>query len=374
MADTTRRRAATPTAAAPTAPNTAIVNTDGPKNRSLAFAGLLAEKVSGNLSKASGDSLHWTAYQTRLAINLGVKIEMRLSEMETRRLASNQKKDQDALPITTANIDMTALITRVKDIVALDLDASLPNHVNIIPYFNNKSQLYDINIRPGYEGSHHSKTKLCINPPKKSVYKLVFATDFFDIEENAAGGEKPIHKPTSFFQDRGEVVGGYAWYQFEDPALDYVVIVDEYEFEKARKAAGGPDFWGGDFQETKWVDGDNGRRVPVKVGEPVYDQKFEREMQYKTVVWRGTKTLKYDPMKVNIDAVLTMEASEVAEIGGEVAEEIQQLAGSQTLAIEPPITPVAEMPTAGQPAGEPASVEPARQSLLDDFASAEEEF
>jgi hypothetical protein len=315
-----------------------LVSTDEPKKATDAFVA----KIQRNFQGAGEQAVRWTDLQARLAQHLAVKTEMALDAHEIKRQKNPQKKNDP--PVTWENVNMESLMIKAKNCIDLELDAAMPNHVNVVPYLNGRTKKYDVDVRPGYEGVLHSKKKFALVPPTDVICKLAFDGDEFEIAYNEAGGEEPRFKPKSYFKP-GPVIGGFGHIKFANPALNRVIVVDEYEFEKARKAAQSKDFWGGEFYERKW--NDEARRYE-NVGEPAYDSKFERDMQYKTVVLRVCKHLKLDPAKVNSDAWIAMEAAEVDAISAGVAEDIAENANAK------------ELP-APQPQEEPAEPAPEKE-------------
>src|SRR5262249_46856929 len=147
-------------------------------------------------------------------------------------------------------------------------------------YPNSRTKLYDVDLRPGYMGEDHCHRKFAINPPLDIWYQLVHETDEFSYGKNIEGGDWVKFEQTSPFKP-GEVIGGFGYITYDDPRKNRVVIVEYREFEKAMKASKGVEFWGG--VQDQWVDGDDGKRKKVK-GE--FDEKFQKEMMYKTVVHR----------------------------------------------------------------------------------------
>lgn len=310
---------------------TAIATAEEPAKATDKFVA----KIQRNFQGAGELSVRWTDLQARLAQHLAVKIEMALDIAETRRLKS-KKADTDP-PFTWENINLEGLTVKAKNIIDLELDASMPNHVHVVPYLNGRTGKYDVDLRIGYEGVLYSKQKFATVSPVSVICKLVFDGDEFEVIYNEQGGEDVLHKPKSYFRP-GEVIGGYGIIKFTDPSLNRVIIVDEYEFEKAEKGALSKDFWGGEFYKQQW---DNNLKRYVNVGEATYDPKFRRDMQFKTVVLRVCKHLKLDPAKVNADAWVAVEAAEIDSITAEVAEDIAENANAKELPAPAPEAPAA---------------------------------
>lgn len=248
-------------------------------------------RVAKQFEASMGGSISWTPLQQALGQNLYIKLDQTFTELEQKR-ASNFNKKNDP-PITWDNVNFEKLTKDCSRCVRRELDALLDNFVQIIPYLNSRTKQYDVSIRPGYNGVDHISRRFALDPILDIKYQLVHETDVFEVKiEN--GIEMPYFKQTSPFKP-GNVIGGYGYIMYDDPRKNRLYICEYREFEKAKNASPGVEFWGG--IQSKWVDGEDGKRKKVD-GE--YDEKFEKEMQRKTLMYRVNATVKLDPAKINV--------------------------------------------------------------------------
>lgn len=296
------------------------------------------KKVERQFNAELGQGVNWSPLQQRLAQHLFVKADAALKALEIKRASNSYKQNDPA--ITWQNVNMTKLAIDAVHRVNLGLDALIDNHIHIIPYLNKRTGQYDVDLRIGYKGVDHIARNFSLEQPIEIKYQLVHATDSFEMGSNEYGGEKPIFKQSNPF-DPGKVIGGFGYIRYAEPARDRVVIVEYREFEKAKKASGGVEFWGG--IQKKWVD--------KKLVDGEFDEKFEKEMQFKTVVFRVCKHLTLDPEKINADTVAAMRAAELDAIDAQVEEEVSRQGNGETLSLQPVQPQEAVIVTeAGEPA------------------------
>lgn len=278
-----------------------------------------------------GSAVAWSPLERTLGQHMFVKIDQALAEAETRR-ASNQYKKNDP-PITWANVNMTKLATDVVHTVHLELDAYVKNHLFTIPYLNKRTGKYDLDLRIGYAGVDHTRRKFSLYPILDITYQLVHEGDEFEMYRDELGIQRYRYQPANYFKPK-EVIGGFGYVQYEDPRRNVVVVVEYREFEKAMKASGGTDFWGG--EQTKW---ENGQKV--KAG---YDEKFRKEMQYKTVVHRVCSKIALDPAKVNTSMLESLEAKSFNAIEADVRSEMDENANKDTISVDALPEPTVAVP------------------------------
>lgn len=227
-------------------------------------------------------TLQMTPYQERLAQHLFIGVDIALKKLEADRL----KKDVKKLPIVWTNVNMEKLAIDAVHRVELGLDALIPNHIHTIPYLNGKTGKYDLDLQIGYVGKDYYKRKMALVPPKDIIYHLVHENDSFEPKM------KTLEKPESYTLtiadpfDRGEVVGGFGYIEYDDPTLNQLIIVSKASFDKSQKKAQSDAFWG----------------------------PYTEEMQMVALVRRVTAKLNIDPEKVNA-SYLKVEIAEVVLIG-----------------------------------------------------------
>lgn len=276
-------------------------------------------RVEKQFAAEMGSPVAWTQLQKTLAQHLFAKIDAQLNVLEIKRSKDKYKKDDPE--ITWANVNMTKLAVDAVSRVSLELDAFLPNQINVIPYLNGRTGKYDVDLRIGYMGVDAITRKFALDPVLDIEYQLVHETDKFSYGTRDGVAYRNFEQTSPF--SPGEVIGGYVYVTYNDPRKNKVIIVEYREFEKAMKASGGTQFWGG--VQKEWADKPGGGRHQVETG---YDEKFRKEMMFKTVVLRGCKKLALDPAKIN-----SVIASELDAIDVEVTAEADTYANQEILSL-----------------------------------------
>lgn len=234
------------------------------------FSERFLHKVQKEFSAAVGHGVEFTSYEKQLASNMYLMIDASLKEFEAKRVKNNQTK---RTPFLWKNINMPKLATDGVHRVRLGLDSLIPNHLHAIPYWNSKTEKYDIDLRVGYRGKDYYRRKFALKPVKNIRYELKYSTDEFQ----AIKKDRDNEVETYLFQiknpwDRGEVEGGFGYVEYEDPTENFLVMVPESEFKKVEKEAKASTFW------QDWGD----------------------RMRYKTLVHRVTDKLDADPEKIHV--------------------------------------------------------------------------
>lgn len=218
-----------------------------------------------------------TPYQRRLAQHLFLKIDTTLAELEKKR------RDQNKPEIAWKNINMTKLATDAMHRVDLGLDALIPGHIYPIPYLNTRTNKYDLDLRIGYKGKDYYRRTMATEQPMDIRYELVYSKDKFRPIKKG-----PQHPEESYdFEvadtpfDRGEVIGGFGYIEYENPKKNVLILVTAKDFQKSAAKAQSQDFW----------------------------VAYPDEMKYKTIVNRTTDKLPVDPQKVSA-AFLAVEKEE----------------------------------------------------------------
>src|SRR4030042_941379 len=231
---------------------------------SARFTSAVVKEFSSQVGKIELDP-----YQKQLATHLFISINKALGDLEAKR--SKEGKDNRA-PIVWANVNMEKLAIDAVHRIELGLDALIPNHIHVIPYFNGKHNKYDLSLEVGYAGKDYFKREMALTKPKDIIYELVRKNDRFKPLMKSAKNpvesyEFDIENPF----DRGPVVGGFGYIMYDDTTKNKLVIVDMQALEKARKAAKTQTFWSA----------------------------HPDEMMYVVLVRKTTKYLQVDPKKVN---------------------------------------------------------------------------
>lgn len=234
-----------------------------------------AVSIAKQFEAEAGSPVTFTDYERALAQHLFLCIDSTLKDFETKRNDPNKPE------YSWANLNMRKLALDAVHIVQLGLDALVKAHVYPVPYLNGRTGKYDLDLRVGYRGKDYYRRNAAVDPPLDIRYELVYSNDSFmpkkkDFRNEVESYEFDISNPF----DRGQIVGGFAYLMYKDPAKNKLVLVPESEFVKSQKSAKSQEFWG----------------------------KYPTEMRFKTLVHRATEQLTVDPKKTNAAAYAYVEA------------------------------------------------------------------
>ncbi len=234
-----------------------------------------------------------TDFQKRLVQNYFMAIDGALEVAEERR---NRMSDQyrDKTPVTWANVNMQSLAQSVVAAARIGLDPAMPNHVYPIPFKNNKTEKYDINLMEGYRGRELKATKYGLDVPDSVIVEVVYSNDFFkpikkDRNNSYETYEFEINEPF----DRGEVRGGFYYHMYTDnPEKNKLGIMSLKDVMKRKPEKASPEFWGG--EKAVWKNG-------KKTGEKEQVEGWFDEMVYKTLYIAAFKDITIDSQKIDDD-------------------------------------------------------------------------
>lgn len=228
----------------------------------------IVSMIEREFKSFSGDIIQFSPEKKRLAQHLFAHADAKLNDLEMDRA----EKKPGNLPVVWKNVDMQKFALDAVHRIELGIDALIPNHLHVIPYFNGKSKKYTIDQRIGYVGKDYYRRRFAIHPPKDIIYRLVHKNDTF--EPKYRSGSIPFDTydfdtPTPF--DRGPVIGGFGYIIFDDETKNKLIVVSEARFLKSMAKAGTDKFW------KPWGD----------------------EMRFKTLITIVTNELRVDPEKVS---------------------------------------------------------------------------
>lgn len=224
-------------------------------------------RVERQYNAELGDTVPWTNLQKVLAQHMYLHINASIK-------ALNMKRDPDK-QITWEKVNMQQLSEDVVKRISLGLDALIKNHIHVIPYWNSSARNYTIDLRIGYKGVEYCRPKYAVDPPLSVHVELVHETDVFEphFKDRQNECDSYSFKVTSPF-NRGKVVGGFGYIQYDDHRKNRLILVDQRDLERAEAFSQTPkDFWA--------------------------EGKHREEMQYKTAVHRVYDKIPLDPAKVN---------------------------------------------------------------------------
>lgn len=286
--------------------------------------------------KSTIGGIELSPYQKKLAQHLFVKVDISLKDLEAKRIKDNRK----VAPYEWKNVNMEKLSIDAIHRIELGLDALIPNHISIIPYFNGKRKLYDIDLRIGYEGNDYYRRQMATEQPKNIIYELVYSKDEFAVlkkssDQKIDSYEFKIKEPF----DRGSVIGGFGYIEYSDNSKNILVLVSEKEFLSSKSDAQSKKFW----------------------------NNHPEKMRLKTLVHRTTEHIKLDPEKINA-SFLIVENQEYKMIDtsqqGDAQEEINQNANEDII----------DIPQDGDVVDAEMSEEEKKEILKEEAAKAEPDF
>ena len=289
------------------------------------FTGMVMKEFQGNIG-----ALNLNEYQKQLIRGYFIGIDNALKKAEEARLNKNswkstKEEDKNNLPIIWQNVNMNDLAIAVVHHAKLGLDMQIPNHLNAIPYKNNKTQKYDIVFLKGYKGLEYIATQLSLYPIRNIIVELIYSNDVFEIvnKDNITRYNFIIKNPF----DRGEIIGGFGYIQYVDESRNKIITLSKKDIDKRKPAYAAAEFWGG--EKDKW---ENGKKVGKEKIEGWYE-----EMARKTIARATYNAVAIDPKKVNESYAYVIENNDNTYenvIEGQVAEEIEEKANKELIDIE----------------------------------------
>lgn len=239
--------------------------------------------------------LKLTDFQKKLCQNYFIRLDQQLKDLEIKRLAQDEKY-RPKIEFDWKNINMTGLALGVIACASMELDASLPNHINMIPFANKHTNKYDIGFIKGYRGMEIVAKKYALDAPDMIVVELVYEKDVFKIIKKDMGN--PVENYTFSIDafDRGEIIGGFYAHIFKsDPTKNRVVAMSISDIEKRKPKKAAAEFWGG--EKDVWSNG-------KKTGEKEIIEGYYKEMCYKTVYRACCNDITLDSSKINANFLL----------------------------------------------------------------------
>lgn len=230
---------------------------------------LSAHFVNKVLAELGGSiKVEWTDEQRRLAQGYYMGIERALQAAEERRNAS-----KNALPFNWKNTIIDSdLAQKIATTVRFGLDMRIDNNLSVVPRMDNKVGKYRLSFMIGYEGRKLIAKKYSLDKLVDIKDELVYSSDKFSIVKKDATNNVESYKfeITNPF-DRGKLIGGFAYIQFEDPTKNFVFLMSLSDIEKHKNKALTSAIW------NEW---------------------FE-QMARKTIIHAACKKISVDPAKID---------------------------------------------------------------------------
>jgi len=318
-----------------------ILQTAQPQNMSERFTAMVMKEFGSTFGTPE-----LTGYQWRLARGYFIAIDRALKTAEEERLrkdANNRDHNYDNnLPIIWENVNLNDLARDVVHYARMGLDMMQDNHLFPIPYKNNKSQKYDITLMPGYNGIQYIAEKYAVEKPKAVTIELVYSTDTFaPIKRSASNAVESYEFTINNPFDRGEVIGGFGYIQYADPAKNELILMTKKDIEKRKPHYASANFWGG--MQKVW---ENGKQVEKQM------EGWYEEMCLKTIKREvySAKHIPRDPQKID-DAYQYMKLQEARIAELEAQKIVDAYANSERIDTTPmlPKASVEALPGVEQP-------------------------
>lgn len=254
------------------------------KAASEKFTVAVMKEFSSNVGELS-----LTSFQKRLIQNYFIKLDRTLKEAEIKRIQKGQNADQT--PLTWQNVNMPKLAQDVVALSLVGLDPLQSNHINMIPYKNNSTGLYDINPLIGYRGMELKAKKYGLDIPDDVIVELVYKNDRFkEIKKSSTNKIETYEFEIVNSFERGELVGGFYYLNFfNNPEKNKIRVFNKSQIEKRKPKYASAEFWGG--TKDKW----QGGKV---VGKEQIEGWYE-EMAYKTLCRVAYNSITIDSEKID---------------------------------------------------------------------------
>jgi len=328
-------------------------------------------KVVNEFGSGVGD-IALTQYQRRLAQNYFIALDGVLKTAEEKRLKKLEKY-RDPLSLTWQHVNMPLLARNVVAAARIGWDPLEKNHVHLIPYKNNTTNLYDIGFIPGYRGLELKAMKYGLDVPSSVTVELVYKNDKFvmfkkDRENKVEGFSFDVTTPF----DRGELVGGFYYHSFaSNPEKNKLVVFSMKDILKRKPKYAGPEFWGGerDVWEKDEKTGKN-----KKAGTETVEGWFE-EMCFKTIYRAAYGSITIDSQKID-DAYQSLQQSEASIRDAAMETAYQEKANQEIIDITPENQSIPEVvnPATGEITGPPSEdPDPGMSSMEVDLQLMEQE-
>ena len=252
--------------------NAVVQQPQQPVSLSNHFVNRVLTELNGSVE------VSWNPEEKRLAQGYYMGIERSLQAAEERR---NTTKNSLAFNWKNTIID-SDLAQKIASNVRLGLDMRIDNNLFVVPRKDNKVGKYRLSFMVGFEGRKLIAKKFALDKIVDIKDELVYSTDKFSILKKDANRdvESYTFEVTNPF-DRGKLVGGFVYVQFENPTKNFVFLMSIKEIEKCKSKA---------------------------LTSAIWDEWFDL-MARKTIIHAACKKITIDPAKIN-DAYRQWERSE----------------------------------------------------------------
>lgn len=268
--------------------------------QNLSYSERFTSSILKNFANNGGET-KISSFQKKLCNNYFLKLDSILKDAENKRLAKSEAY-RDAVPVTWANINMDKLAVDVISFSLIGLDPFQPNHINPIPYKNNKTNIYDVTFIPGYRGMDLKAKKYGYEAPDDYVVELVFENDKFKVQRKTATNKVESYTlETEDEFNRGEIKGGFYYHvYFNKPERNKLRVFTLADIEKRKPKSASSEFWGG--EKDVW---ENKKKVGTEKIAGWY-----HEMVWKTIYRASRNDVTIDSEKIDEHFLKMLEADE----------------------------------------------------------------
>lgn len=291
---------------------------------SEAFTNKVLKEFGGNIA----GSIQVTDYQRQLIQGYFIAIDRALKAAEEKRVSKNSNnkdhKYDNQDPIGWGTVDLNTLALDVVHYARMGLDMMQDNHLSAIPFKDNSrkaatgTKIYVVNLMPGYNGIQYVAEKYALEKPVAVTIELVYSTDTFKpLKKNRENRVEAYEFEINNAFDRGQIVGGFGYIEYDDPAKNKLVIMTLKDIMKRKPERASGEFWGG--KKTVY---ENGNRKEVET------EGWFEEMCIKTIKREvySAKHMPRDPKKID-DAYQYMRMQEMRLAEMEAQETIEANSG-----------------------------------------------
>lgn len=314
------------------------------KKAALSNSEAFTAKVLKEFGSNVAGSIQVTDYQRQLIQGYFIAIDRALKTAEEGRVSKNSNngdhKYDNPDPIGWGTIDLNVLALDAVHYARMGLDMMQDNHLYAIPYKDNSrvsqngTKMYTLNLMPGYNGIQYIAEKYALEKPLAVTCELVYNTDTFKpLKKGRESRVESYEFEINNAFDRGEIVGGFGYIEYADPAKNKLIIMTLKDIMKRKPEKASGEFWGG--KKTKW---EKGKKTEVET-----DGWFE-EMCLKTIKREvySAKNMPRDPKKID-DAYQYMRLQEMRIAEADAREVIEANSAQEVIDVAEP-KQIAEAP------------------------------
>lgn len=247
---------------------------------------------------------------------------------------ANFKPSKDKPALNWNNIDYPKLKRAVYVNAHLGLDMWQENMMSIVPFYNKETKMYELNLMRGYNGIKHLAETFSKDKIVNIVTELVYSNDKFrPIKKDARNEIETYEFEIVNMFDRGVLIGGFGYIEYEDSRKNKLIIMTKDEMDKRKPDYAAVEFWGG--TKNKWENG--------KVAGTEEVAGWQNEMYLKTLIRYvcNQRHIPLDPVKIGD---LFVEAETLEMQAKDALNMIDQEPLETTIISDEEITPSVNVP------------------------------